>query len=49
MREITYRDALKEALIEEMKRDERVFLLGEDIADPFGSAYKVTLGLSPIF
>jgi pyruvate/2-oxoglutarate/acetoin dehydrogenase E1 component len=49
MREITYRDALKEALIEEMERDERVFLLGEDIADPFGSAYKVTLGLSPIF
>ncbi|MFC2038003.1 alpha-ketoacid dehydrogenase subunit beta [Chloroflexota bacterium] len=48
-REITYRDALKEALIEEMKRDERVVLLGEDIADPFGSAYKVTLGLSPIF
>jgi pyruvate/2-oxoglutarate/acetoin dehydrogenase E1 component len=32
-----------------MERDERVFLLGEDIADPFGSAYKVTLGLSPIF
>jgi pyruvate/2-oxoglutarate/acetoin dehydrogenase E1 component len=49
MREISYRDALKEALMEEMKRDERVFLLGEDIADPFGSAYKVTLGLSPIF
>jgi pyruvate/2-oxoglutarate/acetoin dehydrogenase E1 component len=49
MREITYRDALKEALMEEMKRDERVFLLGEDIADPFGSAYKVTLGLSPVF
>ncbi len=49
MREITYREALKEALIEEMKRDERVFLLGEDIADPFGSAYKVTLGLSSIF
>jgi pyruvate/2-oxoglutarate/acetoin dehydrogenase E1 component len=49
MREITYRDALKEALIEEMERDERVYLMGEDIADPFGSAYKVTLGLSPIF
>ena len=49
MREISYRDALKEALKEEMARDERVFLLGEDIADPFGSAYKVTLGLSPIF
>jgi pyruvate/2-oxoglutarate/acetoin dehydrogenase E1 component len=49
MREISYRDALKEALREEMERDERVFLLGEDIADPFGSAYKVTLGLSPLF
>lgn len=49
MREITYRDALKEALREEMLRDERVFLMGEDIADPFGSAYKVTLGLSPEF
>ncbi len=49
MREIAYRDALKEALQEEMRRDERVFLIGEDIADPFGSAYKVTLGLSPEF
>jgi pyruvate/2-oxoglutarate/acetoin dehydrogenase E1 component len=49
MREISYRDALREALQEEMRRDERVFLLGEDIADPFGSAYKVTLGLSPEF
>lgn len=49
MRQITYRQALQEALIEEMERDERVFLLGEDIADPFGSAYKVTLGLSEKF
>lgn len=49
MREITYRDALREALREEMLRDESVFLIGEDIADPFGSAYKVTLGLSPEF
>lgn len=49
MREITYRDALREALREEMTRDPRVFLMGEDIADPFGSAYKVTLGLSPEF
>ena len=48
-RTITYRDALREALREEMRRDERVFLMGEDIADPFGSAYKVTLGLSPEF
>jgi pyruvate/2-oxoglutarate/acetoin dehydrogenase E1 component len=49
MREITYRDALREALVEEMERDERVYVMGEDIADPFGSAYKVTLGLSPLF
>jgi pyruvate/2-oxoglutarate/acetoin dehydrogenase E1 component len=49
MREITYREALTEALREEMLRDETVFLLGEDIADPFGSAYKVTLGLSSEF
>jgi len=49
MRQITYRDALREALREEMLRDETVFLMGEDIADPFGSAYKVTLGLSPEF
>ncbi|MEZ5101452.1 MAG: alpha-ketoacid dehydrogenase subunit beta [Thermoleophilia bacterium] len=49
VREITYRDALKEALRQELARDERVFLLGEDIADPFGGSYKVTLGLSTEF
>jgi pyruvate/2-oxoglutarate/acetoin dehydrogenase E1 component len=41
---ITYRDALKEALREEMQRDETVFLMGEDIAE-YGGAYKVTDGL----
>jgi len=49
MEETTYRDAIREALREEMGRDERVFLLGEDIADPFGGPYKVTLGLSTEF
>jgi len=49
MREITYREALREALIEEMKRDEKVFLLGEDIADPFGGTYNVTMGLTDMF
>jgi len=44
MRELTYREALREALREEMKRDESVFILGEDIAE-YGSAYKVTQGL----
>jgi pyruvate/2-oxoglutarate/acetoin dehydrogenase E1 component len=44
MREISYRQALQEALREEMTRDESVFLLGEDIAE-FGGSYKVTAGL----
>ncbi|MBI3325515.1 MAG: alpha-ketoacid dehydrogenase subunit beta [Nitrospinae bacterium] len=44
MREISYRQALQEALREEMRRDESVFLLGEDIAE-FGGSYKVTVGL----
>ena len=47
--EIVYREALKSALREELARDETVFLMGEDIADPFGGSYKVTLGLSTEF
>ncbi|MBX6343055.1 MAG: alpha-ketoacid dehydrogenase subunit beta [Thermomicrobiaceae bacterium] len=42
-REITYRDALREALREEMDRDERVFLMGEDIG-AYGGSYVVTRG-----
>jgi pyruvate/2-oxoglutarate/acetoin dehydrogenase E1 component len=48
-RQLSYREALREAMREELARDERVFLLGEDIADPFGGSYKVTLGLSTEF
>lgn len=44
MRIITYRDALREAIREEMLRDERVFILGEDIAG-YGGTYAVTKGL----
>lgn len=44
MRELTYRDALREAIVEEMLRDESVFLLGEDIG-VYGGAYAVTKGL----
>ena len=44
MREILYRDAIVEALDEEMKRDKLVFLLGEDIAE-FGGSYKTTAGV----
>jgi pyruvate dehydrogenase E1 component beta subunit len=50
-REITMVEALKEALREEMRRDERVILLGEDIGieGGFGGAFTVTLGLSEEF
>jgi pyruvate/2-oxoglutarate/acetoin dehydrogenase E1 component len=48
MRELTYREAVREAMREEMKRDEDVFQLGEDIGR-FGGAYKVTLGLTDEF
>src|SRR3989304_3152127 len=41
---ITIREALKQAMREEMQRDERVFLMGEDIG-PYGGAYAVTKGL----
>jgi 2-oxoisovalerate dehydrogenase E1 component beta subunit len=41
---VTYVDALRQALAEEMARDERVFLIGEDIG-PYGGAFKVTDGL----
>ncbi|MFZ5945704.1 MAG: alpha-ketoacid dehydrogenase subunit beta [Bacillota bacterium] len=44
MRKIRYVDALIEALREEMKRDEDIFVIGEDIG-PFGGAFKTTLGL----
>ena len=41
---ITYREAVKEALREEMRRDERVFMLGEDIGI-YGGALGVTAGM----
>jgi pyruvate dehydrogenase E1 component subunit beta len=44
MRTITYRDALREAIREEMLRDERIFILGEDIAG-YGGTYAVSKGL----
>jgi len=48
-RQINLKDAITEAIREEMARDERVFLLGEDIMDPFGGIFQVTLGLSSEF
>jgi pyruvate dehydrogenase E1 component beta subunit len=44
MAELRYREALRDALREELRRDERVVLMGEDIG-VFGGAFKVTEGL----
>jgi 2-oxoisovalerate dehydrogenase E1 component beta subunit len=41
---VTYLEAIREAMAEEMARDDRVFLIGEDIGR-FGGAFKVTDGL----
>ena len=49
MKEVTIRDALREALREEMQRDESVFLLGEDIGRYWGGAFGVTKGLAEEF
>src|SRR6187397_551461 len=44
MRQIAFREALREAMSEEMRRDERVFLLGEEVAE-YNGAYKVSQGM----
>jgi pyruvate dehydrogenase E1 component beta subunit len=44
MRSITVREALRDAMAEEMRRDGRVFVMGEEVAE-YQGAYKVTQGL----
>ena len=44
MAEITYLEAIREAIDEEMARDPNVFLMGEDIG-AYGGAFKVTDGM----
>jgi len=44
MRTIEFREALREALTEEMRRDEKVFLMGEEVAE-YNGAYKVSKGM----
>ncbi|MDP3939823.1 MAG: pyruvate dehydrogenase complex E1 component subunit beta [Deltaproteobacteria bacterium] len=44
MRQIAYREALREAMSEEMARDERVYLMGEEVG-AYQGAYKVTQGM----
>lgn len=44
MRSIAFREALREAMSEEMRRDDRVFLMGEEVAE-YNGAYKVSQGM----
>ena len=44
MKTVEFREALREAMNEEMRRDERVFLMGEEVAE-YNGAYKVSKGM----
>ena len=44
MRQIALREAIREAMNEEMRRDSRVFLMGEEVAE-YNGAYKVSQGM----
>src|SRR5215203_3346859 len=44
MKEVQFREALREAISEEMRRDEKVFLMGEEVA-LYNGAYKVSQGM----
>ena len=44
MREIQFREALREAMVEEMRLDKNIYLMGEEVAN-YNGAYKVSLGM----
>lgn len=44
MKKILFRDALREAMVEEMRRDKSIFLIGEEVAE-YNGAYKVSQGM----
>ena len=44
MKVLQFREALREAMSEEMRKDERVFLMGEEVAE-YNGAYKVSQGM----
>ncbi len=44
MKELQFREALREAMSEEMRRDENIFLMGEEVAE-YNGAYKVSQGM----
>lgn len=46
MRKISYSEAIAEAQLQEMQRDEKVFLMGLVLRDPYGSAFGQTKGIS---
>src|SRR6267143_2686045 len=48
MAQMTYREALNQGLREELERDERVFIMGEEVGY-FGGAFKVTDGLLAVY
>lgn len=48
MRQIAFRQALREAMQEEMRRDERIFLMGEEVGE-YNGAYKVSQGMMEEF
>ena len=47
-KDLTYLEAIREALVEEMRRDPKVFILGEDVG-PYGGAFGVTQGIAEEF
>lgn len=47
-KELSYLEAIREALVEEMRRDPKVFVLGEDVG-PYGGAFGVTQGMCDEF
>jgi len=46
---LTHRESIRNALVEALAKDPDTVLLGEDVADPYGGAFKVTKGLSTDF
>lgn len=48
MAELQLREAIRDAMVEEMKRDENIFLMGEEVAE-YNGAYKVSEGMLEMF
>ena len=44
MRELQFREALREAMSEEMRKEDKIYLMGEEVAE-YNGAYKVSQGM----